>query len=498
MILSKIAYAQSDLVGYWKFDKGSGSIAYDSSSYGNNGNIYYASWVDGRIVKALSFNGVSSVVKIPRTANLEPASITIDAWVYLESLKQGTIIHKWYSGSGGYSLTLETNNKYSFLIGGSPNTWNTIDTDNTAQINNWTYLAATFNDSTKEMAIYVNGVKKNKTLSGLTIVHANKELEIGAQWSNQGVFNGIIDEVAIYNHALSEEEINEHYNYGLSTGRTISGRLTNKTGFVVQANISVYQIGTNIIVNSTQTDVSGNYMLSVPQGVYDISYKILNLIPNFFIKLLSLSILSSSSNIINYITNINNQSVSFTADIDDNQLIQTYSETKPTRVLINGTPIANASSYSQLTENTWFYDSSEKSLYILTSSSTPTSLCGNNKIDTGEQCELPSTNDNSYCSQSTSSCDTNRKYCTRDGLGNCDSDCQCILDSWSCGSSDDTNYCNNCNHCGDNSLNCGEVCEKGQTQTCTVDNQTGTRPCLSNCNGWGSCSTGGKVYRVDF
>ncbi|MBI5697461.1 MAG: hypothetical protein HZC29_02970, partial [Thaumarchaeota archaeon] len=91
-------------------------------------------------------------------------------------------------------------------------------------------------------------------------------------------------------------------------------------------------------------------------------------------------------------------------------------------------------------------------------------VCGNSVVESGEACDPQATNSN-QCSQTTSTCDyTNRKYCTRDSYGDCSSTCQCTSDSWNCGSAGDTNYCNNCVHCGDNSCNCGET-----SSTCPGD-----------------------------
>ena len=85
------------------------------------------------------------------------------------------------------------------------------------------------------------------------------------------------------------------------------------------------------------------------------------------------------------------------------------------------------------------------------------SSCGDGNLDQGEECEPKSTSNNNNCDQIGTKCDTvNRKYCTRDGFGNCDNNCQCIEDPWSCGSTDDSSYCNNCNHIGDGYCNCGE------------------------------------------
>jgi len=88
------------------------------------------------------------------------------------------------------------------------------------------------------------------------------------------------------------------------------------------------------------------------------------------------------------------------------------------------------------------------------------SVCGDGSIDTGETCDPRNITNSKNCSQTTSYCNyTTRQNCTRDAYGNCDANCQCIEDSWSCFPQDDANYCNYCNHCGDGVVNCGEQCD---------------------------------------
>ena len=106
-----------------------------------------------------------------------------------------------------------------------------------------------------------------------------------------------------------------------------------------------------------------------------------------------------------------------------------------------------------------------------TSTTTTTILgpyCGDGSVDLGEQCELPGTNNNFYCSQTTSMCDYSlRHYCTRDSKGSCDSGCMCVEDPWNCGETDDSSYCYHCDHCGDSFINCNEECE--QDSDCPED-----------------------------
>ena len=100
-------------------------------------------------------------------------------------------------------------------------------------------------------------------------------------------------------------------------------------------------------------------------------------------------------------------------------------------------------------------------------------ICGNGFLDIGEDCESPSTDDNTNCFQEPTLCDdSNRVYCTReDSFGDCDSSCQCVYDSWNCGLADDNDYCSNCDHCGDGNCNCGETfisCPPDGCESCTM------------------------------
>lgn len=137
-------------------------------------------------------------------------------------------------------------------------------------------------------------------------------------------------------------------------------------------------------------------------------------------------------------------------------------------------------------------------------------LCGNGIVNPGEQCELPSTSNNNYCSQSTSTCDySSKRYGTRDSLGNCDGACGCTLDAFSYGSPNDAAYCSNCNHCSDGAQNCAETgvdiggscpaCINGQTDSQPCDYCSGANICtgtkIRTCSGgtwggWGACSGG--------
>jgi hypothetical protein len=76
----------SDLVAEWHFDEGSGNIVKDSSGNGNDGTIYGAAWAQGKLGKALRFDGSNDYVSVSDHPNLEfSPCITVEAWVNIDN-----------------------------------------------------------------------------------------------------------------------------------------------------------------------------------------------------------------------------------------------------------------------------------------------------------------------------------------------------------------------------------------------------------------------------
>jgi len=208
------------VVGAWHFDEGSGNIAHDTSGEGNDGTIYGgANWTDGKFGEALEFDGVDDYVKVPGSASLNITdAITIEAWVKpkgnYSDLEFPTIVRK----EGAYTLRFhhDDGSLQGFVwIDGIPegscklgNAWDTTK---------WTYFVFVYDG--QYLRLYRNGVEAI-TPEGQTgtIDVSTDNLGIGARGEGDYVFKGFIDEVRIYNGALSEEEISDLYNnYGYTT-----------------------------------------------------------------------------------------------------------------------------------------------------------------------------------------------------------------------------------------------------------------------------------------
>ena len=110
LVLGLVSRASAELVGYWKFDEGAGTVAADSSGYGNDGTLNGdPQWVDGQLGGALDFDGDDSV-EIPHSPSLSITDeITITAWTKMRANASGelAIISKggWSANDLPYELT---------------------------------------------------------------------------------------------------------------------------------------------------------------------------------------------------------------------------------------------------------------------------------------------------------------------------------------------------------------------------------------------------------
>jgi len=203
----------SGLVGYWSFDEGSGAMAYDTSSCGNNGTLTNGPiWVDGKYGKALSFDGEDDYVNVPNAASLNPAELTFEGWFYpLPDTEYQALLSK------GYASYLSQNEDYEFVWipdGAHPahfvvNTANNGRTSwyafSNVSSNQWHYVAMTYKSG--QWRVYYDGQMWERTDVTGDLIGSSYPLQIGAESEAGRLMKGSIDEVRIYNRALSEEEI---------------------------------------------------------------------------------------------------------------------------------------------------------------------------------------------------------------------------------------------------------------------------------------------------
>lgn len=198
------------LMAAYGFGEGSGTTVADASGRGNVGTISGAAWdTTGRYGSALRFDGVDDVVSIPDSATLDLTNgMTLEAWVRpTNGTNWRTVILKEINGGLAYGLYANINapapGGYAHITGTTVS--DGIGGTSQVALNTWTHLAITYDGAT--LRIFVNGVQANsKPLTGSMIVSANP-LRLGgnAVWGEY--FAGMIDDVRIYNRALTASEI---------------------------------------------------------------------------------------------------------------------------------------------------------------------------------------------------------------------------------------------------------------------------------------------------
>ena len=212
----------ANLVGLWHFDEGSGTTTNNSSGNNNHGTLKPTgsepTWVPGYFSNALSFDGEDDYVEVAHNINLIPSDITIEVWIYPTSwthtAKAVALATKRTAPVNGYFLFYyRTSNTITFDWGGSAgaNRWNT---GYNPPLNTWTHLAVT--RSSTGRALYVNGSLYISTiLAGApSLVPTTSPLRVGYDsMAAQYPFQGTIDEVRIWDGALTADEI--AYNYVL-------------------------------------------------------------------------------------------------------------------------------------------------------------------------------------------------------------------------------------------------------------------------------------------
>lgn len=182
------------------------------SNHGTNLGTYAA----GHVGQAFSFNGTSGYVSVPDSATLEPASITVEAWVNFPSspLPSLAMIVSKPVNTGfpnSYQIYFQAGKIVAEISdGGSTRPraealWSPVT-------GAWHHVALTFNDATKTLKAYVDGVEVASTVTGIPIAYgtATNPLLIGAEEDGSGpvyLFPGLIDEVTLYSRALSGAEI---------------------------------------------------------------------------------------------------------------------------------------------------------------------------------------------------------------------------------------------------------------------------------------------------
>jgi hypothetical protein len=183
----------------------------DESGYGNNGVLSGAAYTAGKINNGLSFDGVDDYVSIADAPSLDLTKVfTIMAWIKADSYGEanlGRIIDK----VGAYTFFLSATDKnLSMVFYVSAAVHQFFSTANSLLIDGkWHHVAVTFDNSlaSANVKFFIDGVAKGTANDTSTIDTNANSLYVGNRSALDRTFDGIIDEVYIYDRALSQSEI---------------------------------------------------------------------------------------------------------------------------------------------------------------------------------------------------------------------------------------------------------------------------------------------------
>jgi len=213
---SVAAVPQEALVGAWLFDESSGQIAEDSSDNGHNGEILGPNRVQGKYGSALDFDGKDDIVEIQHDEAFDLVTYTVMAWINVPGPNgewQQTIVGKGLLPAGSpRNFGVYVENEPGGLVLGinhtSGNAWQSTKGTTVIADGVWHHVASTYDGAF--LRGYTDGSMEAEMATSVPPDHNTDPVRIGRWAGARGDFiKGIIDEVAILNEALSEDEIKD-------------------------------------------------------------------------------------------------------------------------------------------------------------------------------------------------------------------------------------------------------------------------------------------------
>lgn len=217
----------NDLISYWQCDEASGNLGDSHSSNTLTGKADVPSRTAGLFGNAANFNSANVVCESSAAAldfRQNPmVSFTVSMWVNFNSIKTTGSSWLWeqYDGVGneGWGLVFRGQNSpddWNFFMRHSAGTVSCPATPSDISAGTWHHVVIRYNASTKEMAIFIDGVKDTTDATGFQVITAGAvDFTVGG-WGANGVeiSNALHDEIGAWSAALSDTQVSQLYNSG--------------------------------------------------------------------------------------------------------------------------------------------------------------------------------------------------------------------------------------------------------------------------------------------
>ncbi|MHC4740183.1 MAG: LamG-like jellyroll fold domain-containing protein, partial [Planctomycetota bacterium] len=259
-----IASAGDEIIGWWELNDASGTTATDSSTYGNDGTLVGSPpWTDdAERGWCLDFTGENNYVTLPNESFFDITSnVSVMGWMkasYVDWRNFSTIIAKGKDPTGWALQKAGKTNAMSFYVAASGMPWDGIKAGTNVFDGQWHHVAGVYDGS--NAYIYIDGgLDSNSVGCSGSITTNDWDVYIGenSQSLDEGTsareWEGLIDDVRIYNYALTQSEVNDIYTGGAPTP---PGQASNPTPAQSATNISIdADLSWNAGTGSTSSDV---------------------------------------------------------------------------------------------------------------------------------------------------------------------------------------------------------------------------------------------------
>jgi hypothetical protein len=269
---------QNGLVGYWPFC----GNANDQSGNGLNGTVNGATLTADRFGNsnsAYSFDGVNDFISTSYSGILGTNSRSISFWYNSNSNNTEETVFTDYGGNNcgeGFACTLFPSNKP-----GVDNTCSYIKSNSMTSVNSWNYYTVTYDSSDSPFIynckLYINGVLQSSTQSSSTLYNINTLNGINMIFGSSRLFdsssvqffNGKLDDIGVWNRALTPQEITQLYNQNqCTTNISVTDTLIINVGQLSYTNPVTYSNNITLYPNpaNTQVNISFNNISDLVGG----------------------------------------------------------------------------------------------------------------------------------------------------------------------------------------------------------------------------------------
>lgn len=212
-------------VSQWDFDEGVGTMAGDAAGANNgtlNGDTAWSSDTPDGSGTSLAFDGSGDYVSVGDHSSLQLAGeLTLMAWVKETAVGQYAKVISRRDGYYFYFLGVDNGRPYGGI--GDDVNYTVSGKSLLMSLDRWNHLAVVYEDATDRMFLHFDGTERETPVSESLPAVAGVDLSIGADSQGaQNHFNGDVDDVAIYDRALSDAEIRSLFNGPAHPNRVVS------------------------------------------------------------------------------------------------------------------------------------------------------------------------------------------------------------------------------------------------------------------------------------